>query len=413
MATSGSIIYWRLAFAPGRAAQRFEDPNLSTTLARVVDSALQGFRASAGTLVKRPLDFLQNGDSVAWVVALISFLTILFISLSLEQAPRQTPSSKDNADQSDGQLITISSLAAFGLFAWLASYPLYGVYTDRFPPVIITGRLSNIHTPAAIGFVFVLVYLLLVVMRVIAKGYRSWLKTAVFVTIALYVSTLVGFFVVNQTRYVKNWEYQVDFWKKLALVTSDVQSSTLIVIEGTAETNQLYEELVFDWTLPYLTAYMWHLNSKQVPLVLPDYMVRQYGTVVDGQLRIVGYPTIGSRSFQLDHVLGVQLFAGRLYRTRSHGPASRIVANNYSDKNFKNGILVKDGRSDVFFFLAGSETSNPVKKGDVVVFAGSGTAEVKKVDVSPQGTEVAILVTVDHDLDPSGDGFPNPILVLK
>jgi hypothetical protein len=154
-------------------------------------------------------------------------------------------------------------------------------------------------------------------MAVIAKGYRPWRKTAVFAVIALYVSSLVGFFVVNQTRYVQNWAYQVDFWKKLALVTPDAQSSTLIVIEGASEANQMYEQPVFDWTLPYLSTYLWPLSGKRAPFVLTDEMLRQFGIVVEGRLLIANYPTLASRFFNIDDVIRVRLIAGKLYRTSS------------------------------------------------------------------------------------------------
>ena len=90
---------------------------------------------------------------------------------------------------------------------------------------------------------------------------------------------------------------------------------------------------------------------------------------------------------------------------------AKIVANNFSDEDWKAGVMTKNGSKNMFYFLNDARTVNPVTVGTKLVFAKSGAASVTKVDVATQGGRIAVYVTVDHDLDPAGDGFPNPILV--
>lgn len=90
---------------------------------------------------------------------------------------------------------------------------------------------------------------------------------------------------------------------------------------------------------------------------------------------------------------------------------TKIVANNFSNKNYKAGVLTKKGHTNEFYFLIDPTVPNPVTVGTKLVFAKTGAANVTKVLTANQGGRIAVFVAVDHDLDPAGDGFPNPILV--
>jgi hypothetical protein len=92
--------------------------------------------------------------------------------------------------------------------------------------------------------------------------------------------------------------------------------------------------------------------------------------------------------------------------------AQKLSANDFSRDGYRNGIFVADGKQQSFYFVTTNPKGSAVAVGDQVRFAQSGSASVTKVDTAIQGSSIAVFVTVDKKLDPSGDGFPNPILVL-
>lgn len=59
-----------------------------------------------------------------------------------------------------------------------------------------------------------------------------------------------------------------------------------------------------------------------------------------------------------------------------------VVANNFSDANWKNGVLQKDGRSNIFYSLHRETDSFKVKAGDTLRFAKTGGAVVQKIESS-------------------------------
>lgn len=97
--------------------------------------------------------------------------------------------------------------------------------------------------------------------------------------------------------------------------------------------------------------------------------------------------------------------------TQQTAERARIVANDYSDATFKNGIVTTSSKGYSFYFLADSSTANLVKVGDRLIFSKSGEAVVSKIDVVDQTGKMAVFVLVDKKLDPAGDGYPNPIIV--
>ena len=89
-----------------------------------------------------------------------------------------------------------------------------------------------------------------------------------------------------------------------------------------------------------------------------------------------------------------------------------VRANNYSDRDFQNGIFVRDGRTNVFYFLMERDRDIPIRSGDELIFAESGAAVVDHVDSQVQADALAVFVTVNRDLNPVGDGFPHPIVLV-
>jgi hypothetical protein len=99
---------------------------------------------------------------------------------------------------------------------------------------------------------------------------------------------------------------------------------------------------------------------------------------------------------------------------------AKIVTNNFSDDDYKAGVRTKNGHKNEFYFLyEPAAAANPVTVGTKLVFAKSGEATVTKVEMldetkiktAKKGEMFPVFVTVDHELDPAGDGSPNTILV--
>lgn len=76
-------------------------------------------------------------------------------------------------------------------------------------------------------------------------------------------------------------------------------------------------------------------------------------------------------------------------------------------------MLKKVGRSNVFYFLQKSGAPINMKVGDIFNFAKTGNAAVKKIDPSAPNTNgtVSVFVSMDNDIDPVSDGYPNKIFV--
>jgi FkbM family methyltransferase len=99
-----------------------------------------------------------------------------------------------------------------------------------------------------------------------------------------------------------------------------------------------------------------------------------------------------------------------LLATARAAPATRIIANNFSDDEWTAGVRSGTGGRNMFYFVC-DEAANPLREGAHLVFARSGAARVTRVESVAQGASTAVFVTVDRDLDPAGDGYPQAIVV--
>jgi len=87
-----------------------------------------------------------------------------------------------------------------------------------------------------------------------------------------------------------------------------------------------------------------------------------------------------------------------------------LCAGNYSDNTqWRNGIDIK--KKNRFFVSINKTDPTPVMPGHILGFAKSGTAVILGVyrDEKPNGD--AIFITVAKNLDPIGDGYPQPIQI--
>ena len=88
-----------------------------------------------------------------------------------------------------------------------------------------------------------------------------------------------------------------------------------------------------------------------------------------------------------------------------------LVANNLNNDAWSKGVRTGAGSRNVFMFIAEDPGKLPIRPGSKLVFARAGEALVKDVAPSGQTKPTTVFVVVDRDLDPIGDGFPNPVTI--
>lgn len=90
-----------------------------------------------------------------------------------------------------------------------------------------------------------------------------------------------------------------------------------------------------------------------------------------------------------------------------------LLANDFSNATWKNGVHQKDGKTNVFYYLHREPGAPTLKAGDILDFAKTGKTTVQKVVPAPPNKDgvVSVFVTVEKGLDPAGDGFPNKIYI--
>jgi hypothetical protein len=442
----------RLVFAPGRASGALDQFDRWVLVKRVIGSVYFGMVSSLSATWGRLQELFNHGDSAAWTGVFLVFAAFGLVLWAL--GARERIASDVAQPQAAQPPVRAVHVIAFGLLAWGASYPLYGLYPARFPPTILIGKLSNVHGQAAIGM-SALFALLMHTIETRWRGAPAPLLGARLLAGA-YLALVSGYFVIVQQRYVEEWHHQLSFWKQLPIAVPDLKADTLIVVEPVGEEiTRLEGGSSYDWTLPYLFEFMWHVPSgwPHPPLVINRGFFNTTARNVDGRVDIVGYPTMHPRSFSPKDVIHMRAESGRFYvldgpggnivpRDAAHGyplfneslkePVKlgrgefllraaglghvTIAANDYSSGEWKHGVALgreKGKRGRTFYFLLDKPEANPVRVGGLLAFNGAGKARVHGVDLLPQGGMFAVFVTVDRELDPDLDGYPHAIHVLR
>ena len=447
LAAYGAIIVpaivLRLIYAPGRATQAMADPDRIALLQKMIASVYLGMRTSASTFHGRALEFLDSPDSLGWTVALAVAALVFVAARWLDRNRGRTSMVVAAAPLP----LRAGFLIAFGLLAWAASYPLYGLYPARFPPTNLVGKLTNVHAQGAIGATFLVAGALWAIER-FSMALPS-LTRAVTAAMALGLGLVAGYFVQVQERYVDNWKFQLSFWRQIPQALPDLKPLSLVVVETVgAESTRLEGVSPFDWSMPYIYSFVWKApgGDSAAPLFITQYFYETLARNRGDRVDIAGYPTIGPRSFAKADVIRLRVEAGRFARVDANASAearagfplfqdelvsprwtprplrlrdpkladATVTPNNYSSSDWRNGIASSGGNAGrMFYFIVPNLESNPVRVGSTLRFAASGDATATRVDVSPQGSVHAVFVSVDRPLDPLGDGYPHPVLVKE
>jgi len=89
----------------------------------------------------------------------------------------------------------------------------------------------------------------------------------------------------------------------------------------------------------------------------------------------------------------------------------RIVPNDFSDAYWINGISCGGNEKNIVFFFVNDDQDAPIKEGNKLRFAKSGLCTILKLETLSEERRRSYFVTVDKELDPIGDGFPNYVIV--
>jgi hypothetical protein len=421
-----AVVFLRLIYAPGRASEALQAINAKLLIVKMLQSILYGSQASFSAMYLRVPEFINLATTIDWTIASLALFSVYYIT-------RYFPSGEIVKSQKFGDILIemklIRYLILFGVLSLFAAYPLYGLYPARFPPSIIDGKMSNIHGPAGVG----MVTLFGIVVHLISKYllFNRFYDLILKFIIIFYLSIITGYFSVVQHRYIDAWRYQLGIWKELPIVASGLSDKSLVVLEEVGNNNPSLEGgSVFDWSTPYLLQFMWRNPSlwRAAPLIMPKWAFDAYATVGDGVVEVKNYPTLPDRVFNLDDVITLKIYDGRLLKnlqssTQMLSPgfflsnsgqsySQSIVANNFSDHEWLNGVMNRHVNGGGMFYYI---TSNHVdlKVGSRLKFKKSGIAKILSVDVTQQGDKSAVFVTVDILLNPIADGYPNFIQLME
>ena len=438
----GPAAILRLIFAPGRATGAFQRFDHWTLAKRVVGAVYFGMASCVASLWGRLYELWHHGDLLAWAAAAMVAAILLFVAARL-RAPAPAASGTPPAVIA---AIRPAWVFAFGVLAWAASYPLYGLYPPRFPPSILVGKLSNVHEQAALGMTF-LVGLLLHALE--GRSWRATLAPAL-AAAAVYLGLVAGFFVIVQERYVQEWHHQLSFWRWLPEAVA-LKPNSLVVVEPVGEEiTRIDGGSSYDWSLPHLFRFMWRPPASWPiePFIINRGFYDALAKTHDGRIDISGYPGMPARSFAAADATFIRAETGRFlvidgpsgkpipgrspegfplfneslpqrhrmalgeFQLRAANvPYLTLAANDYNGPGWSHGVAVGHRGAGTFYFLVDDADANPVRRGDRIDFEHAGSARVRQIDVAPAGDKFSIFVTVDTTLDPDRDGYPHAIHV--
>lgn len=112
-------------------------------------------------------------------------------------------------------------------------------------------------------------------------------------------------------------------------------------------------------------------------------------------------PVAGKSSKKTAEPSGAVVSVPREFRTSPYSNSDRWL----------NGINLKDKKQ--FFITIGKNAPLPINRGYKLKFAASGEATIQKLARVDNPDKSVIYITVDKNLDPTGDGNPNTILIKR
>ena len=273
------LLFWaKVAFFPGRLSTAFAD-GFSAAAERLFTAGVIGIKTI----------MFSHGNRAEWLTRphpmklYIGFFVILAVTYLIY---RSQTVKEHHSKQAHWASSPWSSVALFLVSVTLiyVSYVPFALNYDRWPPVQLTGRLSEVHWGAAGGYVLAWASLV----RLVASGRPKTTCGAVILPgFLLYSFVMSGFFISYQERLVQNWAMQTSYWNMIRTCIEQ-HSPSLVVLDSDEEEQRLAgSEEVFGWTVGYFPFLMDMREKNRWPLVQTLSLLKSKRTdISEGQIQI-------------------------------------------------------------------------------------------------------------------------------
>ena len=305
-------VFIRSFLPPGRLSGLM-DLSVDQFANRLVSAAEQGVRASSNAMLDLPNTFLENLNTASTLTALVALILVggvawIYSTSHNENEPQLTQTLIADAGLMP-KLVHILLLLVFGVVVYTGSYLIY--VAERYPPIHIVSRLSNVHMAAGIGVAFILAALLELIRCLFRNGLMRYVQYSLLGLCVVYIAMASGYFVQYQERLIANWQYQVSFWENFDHLVPDLEENTLVLVENTIEENKKFEDPALSWAFNISLPLMRVVPTewKAPPVVLKDYTAKYTG--VDGALFVTAHTVPKTR---VDRVIVLGFDNGVLYR---------------------------------------------------------------------------------------------------
>jgi hypothetical protein len=246
----------------GEARARDVLQNGGNTAMKIIQACLEGPSIGAQLMLMRPIDAWEHSSPFEAMLAVFVFGSTLFALWNLSEE-RRRPVPKI----ATGPLRDLGPVCLAGLIAWSISY-LLDFRPDYFPPTMSIGRLSAVHSCAALGAAITVGCCF----QALTELPWRTLKMAILLVTSFMIAGMAAFGIqIQRSEYVNYWDQQKRFLVGLVNEIRDVREGDVIVLEFSADPQVipatkgfgLYDQVVYgSLVLPYLLKFPKSWKSK-------------------------------------------------------------------------------------------------------------------------------------------------------
>jgi hypothetical protein len=261
-AVAGGVLVIRNFLGEERARDTFQ--NGGNTISKIIQACIEGPGMGAKFLITRPIDAWRHSGPLEILLALFVFSSTLF---ALWRLSTRTP--RPPADFISSPPRNLGLVCAAGVIAWSISY-LLSFRPDYFPPIMSIGRLSGVHSGAALGAAIT------VGCCFQALNGLPWrlLRIVTLWAASFMIAGMAAFGVqIQRSEYVNYWDQQKRFLIGLFDEIRDVQDGDVVILEFSTDAQVIpatdgfgfYDQVVYGpLVLPYFIKFpdTWKLKPR-------------------------------------------------------------------------------------------------------------------------------------------------------
>ena len=261
-AVAGGVLLTRNFLGEERARDVLQ--NGGNTISKIIQACLEGPGMGAKFLITRPIDAWRHSRPFEILLALFVFSSTFFALWRLSGRALPRPADLISCPPRNLWLV-----CAAGVIAWSISY-LLSFRPDYFPPIISIGRLTAVHSGAALGAAIT------VGCCFQALNKLPWrpLRIVTLWTASYMIAGMAAFGVqIQRSEYVNYWEQQKRFLIGLFDQIRDVRDGDVVILEfstdpqviPTTDGFGLYDQVVYgSLVLPYFIKFpdTWKLKPR-------------------------------------------------------------------------------------------------------------------------------------------------------